>query len=240
MNGRKVLFVDDDPQLAQLIRMAFEKEKAQIETARDGKEAMRAFYTFRPELVLLDVRLPGTSGWELCQQMLTLADVPIIFLTASSSERDVIRGLELGAVDFVTKPFSVRVLIMRAKVALRKHEPEPAVKGVDYRDDYLVVDQDHHQITAGGHRVKLSAVEYNLLTYLLQNAGQVVSKEQILQRVWGDAYRDCSDYVHVYMSHLRKKLEPDPKRPTYLVTEHGFGYRFVKQSNMEAATLAPA
>lgn len=228
LNSRRVLIVDDDSLNLQLLRMAFEKEQANVETARDGQEAMRAFYAFRPELVLLDISLPGISGWELCRQMLTLADVPIIFLTASSTERDILRGLELGAIDFVTKPFSVRVLIARAKVALRGREPE-VENGVYYRDDYLVIDHGRHQISAGGKRVKLSSTEYKLLTYLMHNAGQVLSKEQILQRIWGDAYGGSDDYVHVYISRLRQKLEPDPKQPIYLVTEYGIGYRFVKK-----------
>jgi DNA-binding response OmpR family regulator len=171
--------------------------------------------------------MPGLDGLEVCTRILSRANVPIIFLTALTQEIEVVEGLEHGAVDYVTKPFSPKVLVARVRAALRQAEllsgPEtpPA-----YRDGYLAVDLRAREVRVRGERVKLTLTEYRLLTYLFQNAGQVLTFDEILENVWGPAYQESANYVHIYVHHLRQKLERDPTQPAYLLSEHGVGYRF--------------
>ena len=227
MQGKTILVIDDDPQMLRLLEHIFSKEGAQVCTAAGGQEGLRQFHAYRPHLVILDVMMPEMDGWQVCNRVRELSDVPIIFLTAGREEAEIIHGLDTGAVDYVTKPFSRQVLVARARAALRQAEPAPGTeKTKAYRDDYLAIDLDTRQVTVRGEPVKLTKTEYRLLAYLVQNAGQVLTPEQILEYVWGREYRDSVDYTHVYMWRLRQKLEEDPQDPRYLLTEHGLGYRF--------------
>jgi DNA-binding response OmpR family regulator len=229
MNGKKILVIDDDINLCQLIKYTFLSLGIEVYTAANGQEGLRQFFNQRPDLVLLDIRMPIMDGWQTCQEIRKLSDVPIIMLTTFHRDDEVIRGLNLGADDFVSKPFNSEVLIARTKAALRRAElPSETRKPISYNDNYLVVDLENRRVHVYGRPVKLSAREYDLLTLLLTNAGRVLTYEQILDRVWGWEYRDNTDYIHVYLSHLRRKIEKDPKNPRYLITEHGIGYRFEK------------
>lgn len=230
MNGKKILIIDDDVNLGQTIKLTFARAGAEVFTAVDGRDGLRQFYENRPDLVILDVRMPDINGWETCRQIRLLSNVPIIMLTTLDNDEDVIRGLDHGADDFVTKPFSRDVLLARARAVLRRSEllAEPEDQ-FGYNDGYLVIDLRKHRVQVNNQAIQLSSTEFRLLTYLLQNAGQVLTYQNILDKVWGWEYQDSIDYVHVYISHLRRKIEADPRNPKYLLTERGTGYRFEKR-----------
>ena len=224
------MVVDDDAHIRELTAHIFAKSGGQVYSASDGNEGLRQFYAHRPHLVILDIMMPNLDGWQVCTQIRLLSDVPIIMLTALGQDEHTIRGLDCGAVDYVTKPFSPKVLAARARAALRQatqaaetHQP------ASYSDDYLTIDLSQRRVLVRGELVCLTATEYRLLAYLVQNAGRVLTFRQILEKVWGWEYQDSVEYVHVYISHLRKKLEEDPKLPAYLLTEHRVGYRFEKR-----------
>ena len=227
MQGKTILVIDDDPEMLRLLEHIFSREGAQVCTAAGGQEGLRQFYNYPPHLVVLDVMMPDLDGWQVCARVRQMSDVPIIFLTALNAEAEIIHGLDTGAVDYVTKPFSPHVLVARARAALRQTELAPGTEKTDtYRDDYLAIDLDARRVRVRGEPVKLTKTEYRLLAYLVENAGQVLTPQQILEYVWGREYRDSIDYTHVYMWRLRQKLEEDPQNPRYLLTEHGLGYRF--------------
>lgn len=230
MNDKKILIIDDDVNLGQTIKLTFARTGAEVFTAVDGRDGLRQFYEYRPDLVILDVRMPDINGWETCRQIRLLSNVPIIMLTTLDNDEDVIRGLDYGADDFVTKPFSRDVLLARARAVLRRSEQlaEPEDQQ-SYNDSYLLIDLRKHRVQVDGQAVQLSSTEFRLLAYLLQNAGQVLTYQNILDKVWGWEYQDSIDYVHVYVSHLRRKLEADPRNPRYLLTERGIGYRFERR-----------
>ena len=230
MNGKKILIIDDDVNLGQTIKLTFARVGAEVFTAVDGRDGLRQFYENRPDLVILDVRMPDINGWETCRQIRLLSNVPIIMLTTLDNDEDVIRGLDYGADDFVTKPFSRDVLLARARAVMRRTElsTEPEDQLL-YNDSYLMIDLRKHRIEVDGQVVQLSSTEFRLLAYLLQNAGQVLTYQNILDKVWGWEYQNSIDYVHVYVSHLRRKLEADPRNPKYLLTERGIGYRFERR-----------
>ena len=225
----KILVIDDDPSLRQLITLTFVSQGCQVLSAANGSEGLRVFYEQRPDLIILDIMMPELDGWTVCAQIRQLSNVPIILLTSLGSEQDIIRGLEGGAVDYVVKPFSPKVLVARAKASLRQAYQTPTPpKLTTLSDEYLTIDLVTCRVLVKNEPVKLSATEYRLLAYLVQNANQVLTTEQILENVWGLEYRESSDYVHVYISHLRRKIEADPKQPRYILTEYGIGYYFEK------------
>lgn len=230
MQNKKILVIDDDVNLAQMIKFTFSRAGAHVYTAVDGREGLHRFYDNRPDLVILDVRMPDIDGWETCRQIRMFSNVPIIMLTTLNKDEEIIHGLDYGADDFVSKPFSRDVLLARARALLRRTETPFDTDGrVAYSDNYLVVNLEKRRVLVRGEPVQLTATEFRLLSYLLQNAGQVLTYGTILDKVWGWEYQDSIDYVHVYLSHLRRKIEEDPRNPKYLLTERGVGYRFEKQ-----------
>jgi DNA-binding response OmpR family regulator len=236
VKGYKVLVVDDDADLVRLLTRSFAKAGARVYNAYDGRSGLRAFFAHRPDLVILDVRMPVMDGWQTCARIRNFSDVPIIFLTVAGATEDVVRGLDLGAVDYVTKPFSVSVLLARAQAALRRATPSSTDQtSAVYDDGYLRIDLLQHEILAGGEWLELSNTEYRLLAYLVQRAGRVVSTQEILEAVWGPEYRDNARYVHIYIWRLRQKLEEDPKHPRYVVTRRGVGYSFEKRALQQKA-----
>lgn len=227
MQGTRILVIDDDISLCQTIKYTFSRVGADVVTATDGRDGLQQFYRHRPDLVLLDVRMPGIDGWEACRQIRLMSNVPIIMLTTLHKDEEIIHGLDLGADDFVTKPFSREVLLARARALLRRTEQgvtEPSLTG--YSDDYLSVNLEKRRVYVNGKQISLTATEFRLLSYLLQFADQVLPYQTLLDRVWGEECRENIDYVHVYLSHLRRKIEADPRNPRYLVNERGIGYRF--------------
>jgi two-component system alkaline phosphatase synthesis response regulator PhoP len=171
--------------------------------------------------------MPVLDGWEACRLIRRLSDVPIIFVTALTQEDAIVRGLDCGAVDYIPKPFSPKVLLARARAALRAADAGSKKRRVAlYKDGYLDIDLEARRVLVGGEPVQLTATEYRLLSHLLENAGRVLTYDQILEHVWGWECQDSVGYVHVYVWHLRQKLEQDPRNPNYLLTERGVGYRF--------------
>ena len=231
MHNKKILVIDDDAQLRRLTEYPLTRAGADVAVAKNGKEGLRQFYEQKPDLVILDVMMPEMDGWETCKNIRQLSDVPIIMVTARGNDEDVIKGLELGADDYITKPFNVKVLVARARAALRRAEKGITIKkGTRYSDSYLTIDLDEHRIFVDGNPVSLTATEFRLLAYLLENTGRVMSFEQILKSVWGWDYIDDVNYIRVYIWHLRKKIEKDPKDPEYIQNVQGVGYRFEKKS----------
>ncbi len=224
---RRILVVDDEERMVRFIRMNLEHDGFQVMEAFNGKQALDKLRD-TPDLVLLDVMMPDIDGFEVLETIRDVSSVPVIMLTAKGEEDDRVRGLELGADDYITKPFSPRELVSRVKAVLRRTEGmSGSMHGLIEVDDRLKIDFDRREIWLEGKLVKLRPTEYRLLFHLVQNAGWVVSHDQLLQKVWGYEYRDEPHYVRLYINYLRQKLEKDPADPKYILTERGVGYRFV-------------
>ena len=224
----RILVVDDEPRMIRFIRMNLELEGYAVFEAADGVRALQQVRDTLPDLVILDVMMPELDGFETLQDLREFSSVPVIMLTARGEEDDRVRGLELGADDYVTKPFSPRELVSRVKAVLRRAEtPAPAQKAAIQVDDRLKIDFDRREIFVEGQLVKLRPTEFRLLYHLVSNAGWVVPHDQLLAKVWGYEYRDETHYLRLYINYLRQKLEADPAHPKYILTERGVGYRFV-------------
>jgi len=225
---RTILVVDDEPRMIQFIRMNLELEGYRVVQATSGLDALNQVRDELPDLVVLDVMMPDLDGFETLRLLRETSTVPVIMLTVKDDEDDKVKGLELGADDYVTKPFSPRELTSRVKAALRRAELPGLVEKATIRvDDYLQIDFDNRRVIAGGKEVKLRPTEYRLLYHLVQNAGRIVPHDTLLSKVWGYEYRDETHYLRLYITYLRQKLEPDPANPRYVFTERGVGYRFV-------------
>ncbi|GAB4440238.1 MAG: response regulator transcription factor [Anaerolineae bacterium] len=226
---KRVLVVDDEPRMIGFIRMNLELEGFQVIEARNGVEALNAVRTQLPDVVLLDVMMPEMDGFETLRLLREFSTVPVVMLTAKSEEDDIVYGLELGADDYITKPFSPRELSSRVRAVMRRAEtpsatPDQAILRID---DRLSVDFNHREVIVDGEHIKLRPTEYRLLYHLIENAGWTVPHEQLLAKVWGYEYRDETHYVRLYVNYLREKIEEDPANPKYILTERGVGYRFV-------------
>ncbi|HIP88053.1 MAG TPA: response regulator transcription factor, partial [Anaerolineales bacterium] len=202
-------------------------------TASSGTEAIERVRKDLPDLVLLDVGMPGLDGFETLRMIREISEVPVIMLTVRSDEEDIVRGLELGADDYITKPFRTRELSSRIRAVLRRTRTVPLETAILKIDDYLSVDYNRREVIVGGKRVKLRPTEFRLLYHLIENAGWVVPHEVLLAKVWGHEYREEVHYLRLYITYLRQKIEPDPSHPRYILTERGVGYRFVDFRNRE-------
>ncbi len=222
--ARTILVVDDEPTLRETVGEALEADGFRVRTAADGPEALVRFREDAPDLVILDLMLPELSGIEVCRIIRAESAVPILMLTAKSSEIDKVLGLELGADDYVVKPFSLRELSARVRALLRRTEPAsgPAAERVALND--LVVDFAGHRLLRDGNAVPLTPKAFDLLAFLLRNPGQVFSREQLLDRVWGYDYAGETRTVDVHVHWLRSVIEPEPARPALLQTVRGVGY----------------
>lgn len=236
MIGKKILLIDDDPDFLKLTSLIFKESGAQAITARDGLEGMGKLFTQRPDLIILDVMMPGIDGFQICQRIRQYSNTPLIMLTALDHDDHMLKGLEAGADDFLSKPVNREILLARAKAVIRRGEQINGYQEVfNYADGHLEVDIEKHRVLVDREQVKLTPVEFRLLAYLVSNAGRVLSFEQILDNVWGSEYKGNDDYVHVYVSHLRGKIEPDSKNPRYILSIHGVGYIFEKQDFAETS-----
>jgi two-component system KDP operon response regulator KdpE len=234
---RLVLVVDDEPRMIRFIRMNLELEGHRVVEAGNGIEALDQLRKHMPDLVVMDIMMPKMDGFETLQLLREISTVPVILLTVKSEEEDRIRGLELGADDYITKPFSPRELVSRVNAVLRRADwPAPAPRTILDIDDRLSVDFNRHQVIVNGERIDLRPTEYRLLTHLIQNVGWVVPHETLLAKVWGYEYRDETHYLRLYINYLRKKIEEDPSNPTYILTERGVGYRFVDYRRADQST----
>jgi len=223
-----VLIVDDELRMRRFIRMNMELEGYQVIEAENGIHALDQIRQFTPDLVVMDVMMPEMDGFETLKLLREISTVPVILLTVRDDEEDITRGLALGADDYITKPFSPRVLTSRVAAVLRRaHWPAPPPRTVLRIDDRLSVDFNRHQVIVNGERIDLRPTEYRLLNQLIQNAGWVVPHDTLLAKVWGYEYRDETHYLRLYINYLRKKIEEDPANPHYILTERGVGYRFI-------------
>jgi DNA-binding response OmpR family regulator len=226
--NRRILVVDDEERMVRFIRLNLEQDGFQVLEAYRGSQALDKLRTGLPDLILLDVMMPDLDGFEVLKMVREISTVPVIMLTAKGEESDRVKGLELGADDYITKPFSPRELVSRVKAVLRRTEAASAgAHGVIEVDNRLKIDFGRREVWLEGHLVSLRPTEYRLLYHLVQNAGWVLSHDQILTNVWGYEYRDQPHYVRLYINYLRQKLEKDPADPKYILTERGTGYRFV-------------
>ena len=233
--NRRILVVDDEERMVRFIRLNLEHDGFRVTEAFRGSQAIDRLRSSLPDLVLLDVMLPDLDGFEVLKMIREVSTVPVIMLTAKGEEDDRVKGLELGADDYITKPFSPRELVSRVKAVLRRTE---AYAGSTHElievDDRLRLDFDRHEVWVDNKLVNLRPTEYRLLYHLVQNAGWVISHDQLLANVWGYEYRDEPHYVRLYINYLRKKIEKDPANPVYIQTERGVGYRFVDYNRKKA------
>lgn len=227
--GKKhILVVDDEARMRRFVRMNLELEGYRVSEAGNGFEAIRKVREEFPDLVLLDVMMPEMDGFETLQQIRQISSVPVIMLTIKGDEDDKVKGLGIGADDYVTKPFSPRELTSRIQAILRRVAmPSPTAKTAIVIDDDLTVDFQKREVIVRGQPVKLRPTEYRLLYHLVNNAGWVMSHETLLSKVWGPEYRDDTQLLRLYITYLRQKIEPDPANPKYIFNERGIGYRFV-------------
>ncbi len=226
--NRVILVVDDEERMARFIRLNLEHDGFQVVEAYRGLDAIHKLRDSLPDVIILDVMMPDLDGFEVLKLIREISQVPVIMLTAKGEEDDRVRGLELGADDYVTKPFSPRELVSRVRAVLRRTEAGGFTSRDVYEvDDYLKMDFERREIWVGGKQVKLRPTEYRLLYHLVKNAGWVMTYDQLLSKVWGYEYRDEPHYVRLYINYLRQKIEKDPANPQYILTERGVGYRFV-------------
>lgn len=225
----RVLVIEDEEPLADSIKYNLELEGYQVDVASGGNAGLKMFKETDPSLVLLDVMLPEISGLDLCRMMRTRSDVPIIMITARDSEADKVTGLELGADDYVTKPFSMRELLARVRANLRRRGMEEHVEADNevLAGGRVVLDVGRHEVTVDGEEVQFRPREFELLAAFLRNKGMLMTRDRLIAEVWGMDYFGDTKTLDVHIKRVRKRIEPDPKRPRYLVTVRGLGYKFV-------------
>jgi len=226
VNGT-ILLIDDSVELLRLVQLCLERAGYQVVTAVSGSEGLQKMYEHQPDLVILDIMMPGKDGWETCRHLREISDVPIIMLTAKSREQDVVRGLKLGADDYITKPFRAGELLARVQAVLRRAQQAEAGEEAyiyDYDNGRMVIDLQRRVVTVRGKPVSLTPTEFHLLSCLARNAGRVVPHKTLLSQVWGREYEEEVHYLKLYIHYLRQKLEDDPRHPRYLLTEWGVGY----------------
>jgi two-component system KDP operon response regulator KdpE len=236
----KVLVVDDDPRLRDALEVGIQLQwqDAQVLTAADGEAGLEAFFEHEPDVVLLDVTMPLKNGYEVLKDIRRVSDVPVIMLTARGEDTDQVRGLELGADDYVAKPFSHVALMARIKAVLRRAElPPPVQAQPDFVAGDLAIHFQNQQVTVAGEPVKLTPVEYKLLYHLVRNVGHLLPHQALLDRVWGSDYEASPEYLKVFISRLRAKLRRGGG-PDYIETERGRGYRFVRPRDPQVAAQA--
>jgi two-component system, OmpR family, KDP operon response regulator KdpE len=225
----KVLIIDDDPDLTRVLQLDLQQHGYETKLATNGLEGLRAFHDIRPNLVVLDVVLPLMDGLTVCQRIRELSSVPILMITGSAiSEEEIAKGLNLGADEYMVKPirnveFHARVRALLRRSSWGEGENETPIV---YSDDYLTVDVDAHRVYVGGQEIRLTPTEFKLIATFVKHRGQVLTFQQLLEQVWGYEYASEHHYPRIYVSHLRRKIEPDARTPTYIQNEYGIGYRF--------------
>jgi two-component system KDP operon response regulator KdpE len=222
--GARLLVVDDEPEIRVVLQTGLTGRGFAVETVGTGREALERIQHGRPDVVLLDLMLPDLAGTEVVEQARTWSRVPIIILSVLGSEEEKVRALNAGADDYLTKPFGLEELIARIRVALRRMASSDMIVPV-FRVGDLAIDFERRRVTRGGLPISLSPTEYGILKALAERAGQVLTHRSLLQAVWGPVYGTEDYYLHVYIGRLRRKVEPDPARPRYVLTEPGAGYR---------------
>ena len=222
--GKKILVVDDEERIVDIIKAYLEKDGFTVITAYDGRSALDLARGQSPDLILLDLMLPEVSGWDVCRELRKESDVPVIMLTARDDTTDKIIGLELGADDYVTKPFDPKEVLSRVRAVLRRTDKKPVSDATLHVGD-IIVDMNKRLVLRGDQPVELTPVEFDLLRVMAESPGRVYSRMQLLDKVQGDAYEGYDRTVDSHIKNLRKKLEPDPEHPRYIITVYGVGYK---------------
>ena len=231
----RILLVEDDPAVTDIVKIALEREGMAVEDVGSGESALRRFRSFRsPDLVVLDIMLPGIDGVSVCQEIRRMSNVPIVVLTARDDERDVVVGLEVGADDYVTKPVSPAELVSRVRAHLRRRRMDASDSDKRLEFPGLVIDLLRRQVWAGEASVYLTATEFEILSFLAEHPGRVFSRHQIMEQLWDGAFFGDAHSTVVHIQHIREKIEPDPKKPRYIHTVRSTGYKFA-----EDVALAP-
>ncbi|MBE2182173.1 MAG: response regulator transcription factor [Anaerolineae bacterium] len=227
-----ILVVDDDKSLSRLLQLDLKGQGYEVMTARDGLEGLRMFNSHRPDLIVLDIALPLMDGRTVCQRIREVSNAPILMITAHAvSEEDIVQGLNIGADEFMIKPLRTNEFLARVRALLRRanaYDPNLNLP-TSYQDDYLYVDIPLRRVRIHDREIRLTPTEFKLLALLVQHPGVVLTFQQLLEQVWGFEYTREHHYPRIYVSHLRRKIEPDIKNPTYIQSEYGIGYRFIQQ-----------
>lgn len=224
----RVLVIDDDASLVKVLTYNLQQAGYQTLAATDGHVALRLLYAERPDLLILDINLPELNGWQVCERVREMSDLPIIMLTAREHDDDIVKGLDLGADDYIVKPFTMKEVLARVRATLRRTYLQADTRQVTtYHDAYLYIDLETHSVTTHGVAVALTPTEYSILALLIENQERVLRFQEILEQVWGPEYVNETGYVHTYIWRLRRKIEPDPQHPRYILSQLDVGYRFV-------------
>ncbi len=226
----KILVIEDDQAIASLTQLQLENRGYQVQVAHDGAEGLRHAYAIQPDLVILDIMMPDMDGWTVCERLRELSEVPIIFVTAVGKEADIVRGLEMGADDYLVKPFSPRELLARIEAVLRRgtRDGSSAIESRTYRNGVLSVNLENRQVKLNDKHVDLTPIEFKLLSTFIRNEDKVLTHRFLLGQVWGPAYEEERQYLKLYVWYLRQKIEEDPSDPRLILTERGVGYRLVR------------
>lgn len=227
MKKPRVLVVDDEPETIKYVSTNLRARGYEVLIAEDGQTALHEFDRALVDLVILDIMMPGPDGFEVCRAIRRRSDVPIVMLSARGQERDIVQALDLGADDYLTKPFGVEEMLARVRAALRRTSQVGITAHPPLVIDDLEIDFGSRKVTTGGDEVRLTPTEYDLLAHLAVNAGRVLTHRSLLQAVWGPEYGDETEYLWAYIRRLRRKIEPDPSNPRYILTQPGVGYTFV-------------
>ena len=225
-NRKRILVVDDEPEITLVLRSGLTKHGYEVRVANEGEAALELFHAWTPDLVLTDLSMPNMDGLKFCQQLRGLSTVPIIVLSVKSDEATKVEALDTGADDYVTKPFGMSELLARVRAALRR-SPETSEDETKIQDGDFTVNLSTRTVGVAGKEVKLSPKEFDLLLYFIRHAGKVLTHRTLLAHIWGGDYTEQTEYLRVFVRHLRKKIELDPARPRYILTEPWVGYRFV-------------
>jgi len=221
-----ILLVDDEPQIRRTLRSSLAAAGYGVREARNGEEALAAIREQMPDLLIVDINMPGISGFEVCREIRETSDVPIIMLSVRNSERDKVRALDAGADDYVVKPFGMQELLARIRANLRRSQHDADQEKLSFQSADLDVDFVRRTVTAQGREVRLTPKEFDLLRYLVAHPDKAIPHRELLQSVWGPDYGEETEYLRVFVNQLRKKIEPKPAHPQYLLTEPWVGYRF--------------
>ncbi|WP_376796004.1 response regulator transcription factor [Thermogemmatispora sp.] len=231
--GARILVVDDEIEIVRALQRSLSAYGYEVYAASSGEEALEALGHFRPDVMLLDLGLPGISGLEVCKRVRAHSNLPIIVLSVKDSERDKVLALDLGADDYVAKPFGMNEVLARIRVALRHAAPLQGGTAAIFEAGPLRIDFARRLVQLNGKEVKLTPTEYELLKVLVQNRGKIMTRQMLLTRVWGSGYGGEAHYLHVYIGQLRRKIEPDPAHPRFILTISGVGYRFSAEEETE-------
>ena len=235
----RVLVVDDEHSIRRAVGRALTARGYDVQLATDGEEALSMAAAFQPDLVVLDLNLPALDGLSVCRQLRVWSPVPILVLSVREDEADKVAALDLGADDYLTKPFGIDEILARVRALLRRAGAQGAPKPVRFRTDELEIDLDTSSVTRAGAEVRLTKTEWALLTELCQHPGKLLTHRWLLERVWGPGYAEDVDVLRVFISQLRKKLEQDPARPKLIATDPGIGYRWLLRPTDETERLSP-